>query len=161
MIKPILLFCAILIGFYNLQAQSEERAIIASAGEQLSNSSCQVSFTVGDLIIETSSNENIELTQGFQQGNVISTTVNLNNSDKLSLKVYPNPYIDFISIDIDGDFEPLNYRIYRLDGALILNDQLEMGKNKILLNSIDYPQIILTITNKKGEVLKAFKLNSK
>ena len=51
----------------SLIAQSIDRQVISSAGDYSDNGSIKVSWTLGEPVIETFTNGNITLTQGFQQ----------------------------------------------------------------------------------------------
>ena len=51
-------------------AQDIERDVVSSSGDYYSNSSAQLSVSIGEIVTETTTSSNNVLTQGFQQTNL-------------------------------------------------------------------------------------------
>ncbi|WP_299104289.1 hypothetical protein [uncultured Tenacibaculum sp.] len=64
--RQILFIISLLISNVML-SQTLERTVIGTSGTTLSNANASLDFTVGELVVATSSNGNNTLTQGFQQ----------------------------------------------------------------------------------------------
>lgn len=55
----------------SLCSQSLERSVIGSSGTTLSTANASLDFTIGDLVVTTSTNGSNTLTQGFQQETIV------------------------------------------------------------------------------------------
>lgn len=65
------LFITTLLITVSLSSQTLERTVIGSSGTTLSTANASLDFTIGDLVVTTSSNGSNTLTQGFQQETII------------------------------------------------------------------------------------------
>lgn len=61
------IFILVLFIATSLSSQTLERTVIGSSGKTLNSANASLDFTIGELVITTSSNGNIVLTQGFHQ----------------------------------------------------------------------------------------------
>ncbi len=68
--KQFLFIISLLITF-SLSSQTIERTVIGSSGATLSTANASLDFTIGDLVVTTSSNGSNTLTQGFHQETII------------------------------------------------------------------------------------------
>ena len=68
--KQFLFIISLLITF-SLSSQTIERTVIGSSGTTLSTANASLDFTIGDLVVTTSSNGSNTLTQGFQQETIV------------------------------------------------------------------------------------------
>ncbi|MCH2034321.1 MAG: hypothetical protein MK202_12495 [Tenacibaculum sp.] len=65
------LFITTLLITASLYSQTIERTVIGSSGTTLSTANASLDFTIGDLVVTTSSNGSNTLTQGFQQETIV------------------------------------------------------------------------------------------
>lgn len=65
------LFITTLLITASLYSQTLERTVIGSSGTTLSTANASLDFTIGDLVVTTSSNGSNTLTQGFQQETIV------------------------------------------------------------------------------------------
>jgi len=87
-------------GFTTLaMSQTTYPKLISSGGESFKNTSFQMEWSIGEVITETLDGEGKTLTQGFHQSNYEITAIEENLNTIKSVKVYPNPTSDFISIN--------------------------------------------------------------
>lgn len=125
-----------------LFSQQLTPTVISSSGGFYSNSAGMLSFTTGELAaIETFSNVNSILTQGFQQPWDFGTYITEHPFKDFSFGIYPNPS--------DGQFYLLTESELDLQLTLTISDLL--GKqilrthfdqlNKINIESIDATQV--------------------
>ncbi len=63
--KKLIISILIFFGAYSLNAQE----VVSTAGESKSNSGYEISWTIGESVINTLSTGNIILTQGFHRRN--------------------------------------------------------------------------------------------
>ena len=82
----LLVFFLCSISFCNAQE------VISATGRSVENAGYQLSWTVGEPMVETFSSENSALTQGFHQSKLAVTAIDQLSIGNLKLKVYPNPF---------------------------------------------------------------------
>jgi hypothetical protein len=99
---------------------SYSQEVVCSGGEQFSNTEGSFTFTIGEPVIETISNANNILTQGFQQNyEVILSTGSTSYLSGTS--VYPNPFIDMITINYsDAVLDNMSITLKELNGKIIM-----------------------------------------
>lgn len=131
----------------NCAAQSLERSVASTAGEEISAGGISLEFTVGETVIGEVTNSNIGITQGFNQstkkqsGSVPNTDLNL-------AKVYPNPFTSVFSIEAQDLKE---YSVYALDGKLILSSEaITSGKFEVNMSEHENGVYILKATSTSG-----------
>jgi len=72
--------------------------VVSSAGETQTIPGIEISWTIGEPVIETVSSGSSVLTQGFHQTKLTVTTIDELLFSDLELKVYPNPTSEFVII---------------------------------------------------------------
>ena len=86
---------------FHLSAQSLERFVIGSAGFSNQNKNLQLSFTVGETVVNSFNTDALQLSQGFQQPNIeeVTTAIEL-PAFVHEIVAYPNPVENIINLDI-------------------------------------------------------------
>ncbi|RMG66547.1 MAG: T9SS C-terminal target domain-containing protein [Bacteroidetes bacterium] len=84
-----------------LPAQTIERSVIGAAGTSLSSASYEVDFTVGEAVVTTVESGSFVLTQGFQQGDLATTGIDLPLLT-VDYRLYPNPTTDRVQLDLES-----------------------------------------------------------
>lgn len=159
--KSILFIFVFLMFGISLYSQTIERALLSSAGDELKNASVEMSFSIGDIIIDTKSNNEVTLTQGFHQTQIITTSLKTLSDSEIELKIYPNPFTDFVYVDIkNDDFHQYGYRLNDIEGKLLKKGSLNSHRNKLDFSSFKQQVYLFVIVNEKGVILKTFKLQS-
>ena len=97
----------VIIGLTSIQASLCQQ-VISSAGTSASGSSVQLSWTVGETMIETFSGNTAIVTQGFHQGKLAITSVGPVDFMDITVTVFPNPVNDKLKIEF-SDFKEENY----------------------------------------------------
>lgn len=159
--KRILLFVFVCLLNGYAFGQSVSSYVIAAAGEHSETSDISVSWTLGEIAVETLESSSIILTQGFQQGYYEITSVDGPVMSNLDLKVYPNPATDHIYISLKSDeVKSALIEIYNIDGKLVLNEKWEYidGPYKIDINGFGSSQYILRISDSSGKLLQTYKI---
>ncbi len=101
--KPIhTILLLFLLPLSSTLAQSLEKQVIGAAGSSVSNGSMSLDFTVGEVAVTTLTQTNFILTQGFHQGEMMTTSVN-GLPISVSYKISPNPTTDKLWLEITGD----------------------------------------------------------
>ena len=77
--------------------------VISSAGASATGAGVQLSWTVGEPVIETFTGASAILTQGFHQSKLTVTAIDPRIYPELELTVYPNPVSSSLRLQIEGD----------------------------------------------------------
>lgn len=152
----IMLLCSALF------AQQVSPDVIASAGDSYEGSEVSISWTLGEIAIETldPQNGNPILTQGFHQPDYIITEIDNFLSQSFELNVYPNPAHDFISIKSKEINKDMYVSLIDVNGKILLNKVLRKDETEIripLTNMVVGTYFIL-IATAEGELLKSFQI---
>ncbi len=124
--KGFFLTVCIVIGATAAIAQSIERSVVGSAGNEQKKSSIVLSSTIGEAAIQTLSKSSLTITQGFQQtlksstdtsdggdgGNDTTSILEMNKI--LNMSLYPNPTHSSVNFMFQTNE---NYVLQVLDGA--------------------------------------------
>ncbi|MCK4464729.1 MAG: T9SS type A sorting domain-containing protein, partial [Bacteroidales bacterium] len=128
--KNYLLIILVLTASVSVKAQQLE--VVANSGEFYENSSGSLSWTLGEVVIETLSETNFILTQGFQQSKLTVTAINDLQTSGIELSVYPNPTNSFLFIEVKTDKQrDLQINLFDLNGKLILQKKITGSKQTV------------------------------
>lgn len=162
-IAYVVFFIVFFLKFLPAQTQSEiikTSEVIASAGDCFKGSHVTLSWTLGENTIETFFNNNLKLTQGFQQPVYLITSV-----DELAvnyqINIYPNPAREFIFIEIVNliiGINQLKYDLHDINGKLIETKIISGTKQEVNLQNLSSNLYILRIYNDNGEFVKTYKI---
>lgn len=106
-----LVFISLVLLIFPYFSRSQE--VVASSGEHFSYTNGSMSFTVGELIVETVSFPNGILTQGFHQ--LFDTSSGLIENISPPFSVFPNPTIDNFQVNVPPALQIVE--VILLDGA--------------------------------------------
>ena len=125
----LFLFCGL---SYCILGQSLSPTTIASGGgEWDAETNGTISYTIGQLAVETHMNVSGILCQGFQQPYLTTTTSTDHLGLDLNIKVFPNPTTGSLNLLIDQ--LPNNIQLRLVDALGILhNTWLDVNENNIL-----------------------------
>jgi len=132
-------------------AQSEiERSVIATAGAESQQGNQSLSWTLGEIMTETYTQGESEVTSGFQQDHyiIITSVVELT----VAMKVYPNPTSTSIYIELDNS-EPLIATLYTVTGSILLTKMIAPNIKQEEIPMTDFPagNYFLKIVNEGGQ----------
>lgn len=150
-----LLFNLILLNSFLFSQQIE---VLNSGGGYHENSVGSISFSIGDLMIETLAHGDLYLTQGFCQSNFEISTVGERANLKYELSTYPNPVKDFILLKIKrGKLINLKYLLYNINGRLLEMNDINSIETRISFHQYFPSTYFLKIIEDNIEV-KTFKI---
>ena len=90
-----------------------------AGGTEVATSGHTLSYSMGELFVNTESNFGQTFTQGFQQGDLFKVLDVVSLEDlKFDVSVYPNPTSSFLHVKVDTD----NHAIYGKDYVVELYD---------------------------------------
>ena len=92
--------------------------VIAAGGDYFEATSTNISWTLGELAAENFTVGDLFLTQGFQQGNMVVTSIHRIQAEFV-LKAYPNPVLDILIVETEK--QDLNYRLVDVSGNVLEN----------------------------------------
>lgn len=113
-------------------AQSITPEVIASAGEHYDNGSVQLSWTLGEVMIDTYDNGTNILTQGFHQTELTVTSIEETLSD-VRMNLFPNPTSEYLNIELGNNEKDINLQLYDMSGKLIHQDVINAYDTKYVL----------------------------
>lgn len=134
--KRFLTIVALLSVFTIANAQDVNIAmqVVASGGGYAVNSAANISlsWTIGEVAYATLTSSDFILSQGFQQGNLLKTSVNeLPQLPSIGLGIYPNPVSETLFITIQGMVTPTRYHaeVYDLSGRRVIETLIQAEPN--------------------------------
>lgn len=146
----VLLLCAL-----HVQGQQQ---VVSSAGNFHSNVSGSISWTLGELAVETLTTASNILTQGFQQSRLTVTGIGDIPALDFEIVVFPNPASDHLIIRTDKEqIENLFYQLYDLSGKIILQDKFRETETTIPVNHLRSAVYLLRIIEGNRQV-RSFKI---
>lgn len=129
--------------------------VVSSGGEHFETANGVISYTVGEVVIETGSDGSNDLTQGFHQTNWNFAGLE-SFSDDLSAMVYPNPTSDVLNIEV-SQFESINYQLFDATGRIVRNGNLSELVTQVQVGHLEPGSYNLQLS-RNNETLKNFKL---
>lgn len=100
-------------------AQDTVQYGISNAGGDFLSANTQFSWTSGEVATETFVSSTHTVSQGFHQGNLLVDRINEIFLNDYSIRVYPNPAND--NLTIEADVLNKEFRIIDIDGRIRLN----------------------------------------
>jgi hypothetical protein len=130
----------------NLNGQKLTPQVISSAGASASGGGVELSWTVGEPIVSTFMTSNNILTQGYHQGKLEVTAIDIPDYPELVLLVYPNPVSTTLMLNIKGDgIKNFSLHLYNMEGKMLINKQVEMLPALINLEPFADGAYLLTV----------------
>ena len=156
--KPLLIFLSLLLWTLGY-GQSVTPEVTASSGDHFTGTNAQLSWTIGETMIETFGNGSNQLTQGFHQTNLMVTAVE-DLSESFQVSVFPNPATDVLNIEWSEISDPLTLTLYDATGKLLLRQKaLDQTMTKTLdLTAYSAGSYLLHLSNPDGKTIKTFKI---
>ena len=136
--------------------------VISSGGTNFKGTSVELSWTIGEPVIETYSNSNTILTQGFHQSDFKVTAIDEISLPGYELAVYPNPVSQKLNLEIrKGDLENLSYDLFNTKGKLMQRSLFFELPGQVNMESYSSGTYLLKISDNKGNPLQSFKIIKK
>ena len=158
--KLVLFFWALLLSAYAFP-QSKTLEVNPAAGDVFTGYDITLSWTIGEGVIETFSNNEMVLTQGFQQPSLKITLVEESDKIDFQLNVYPNPTKDFLTINLLSENEiSCTTELFDMSGKLLFS---KIFKGRELTENIDLTNYssnlyILKIIDNNGKLFRTYKV---
>ncbi len=148
----------IFLNLDSLVCQSLSQDVIGSSGDYFVGSNGSLSSTIGESETETIGTGKNILTQGFQQGSVVITSLNIIPQADLEVNVFPNPATNYIILQIKNlNEKSLQYVIYDLEGKEFMRRNVTSFEEKIDLQNLK-PSIYLLKVLYNSDELNIYKI---
>ena len=129
--------------------------VVSSFGMTASNANGSMDATIGEVIIDTHSDGNNQITQGFHQSNL--SVLAVDDFDKsFKVSIYPNPSSNIFHLDIP-DPTDIHYKIFSINGQLLVEDNLEFRSNQIKIDQVKKGIYFLGIY-RNNQKIKTYKI---
>ena len=159
--KILLILSGILFCFTGI-SQSVAPEVYATSGGHYTGTNAQLSWTIGEPVIETVSNTNNIITQGFHQTNYDITSIKENPDLGYDISIFPNPVSNTLQISISGNVNNSNLKIELMDvtGKILINEKIAGTIITHQLNMREYApgSYFLRITNEKEQLINSYKI---
>ena len=132
--------------------------VVSSNGDSKSAAGIEVSWTLGEAVIETLISGSNTLTQGFHQTKITITALSEILFPGLDIKVFPNPTPEIITIQFSEYMEGSRYWLYDLRGKLLENKLISSADTEINMKNYASGQYILKLTNKSRQPIQTFQI---
>lgn len=133
--------------------------VISTTGTHAAGANVQLSWTIGEPVIETFTGTSVILTQGFHQSRLTVTTVDPVVYPGVTLLVYPNPVSSFLKLEIKGEgLKDLSFCLYDINGRLLQNKQVENQPEMIGMENYAPGAYFLKVFRENSLPLQSFKI---
>lgn len=132
--------------------------VISVAGETQNISGYEISWTLGEPVIETVSTETTVLTQGFHQSKLTVTAIDELLVSDLELKVYPNPTTDFVIVHMGSTAINAGLSLFDFSGKLLQQYLLTEPDARLNLTAYASGTYILKIYQEDKTPVQSFKI---
>ncbi len=143
---------SILIIAFSLSANAQEQHVESSSGGQYFFSTGSMTWTVGEVIINTIQSPDNHLTQGFNQTRINFASIE-EFTTKININVYPNPTTDYINVEAS---KKTTLRVYDMSQKLIKTVSLEK-QDQVDLSDLSSGTYILSFY-RKNNTIKTIKI---
>ncbi|MFK7951763.1 MAG: T9SS type A sorting domain-containing protein [Ekhidna sp.] len=144
--------------YSSAHSQNTSQQVIATAGDVSTSDGTQLSWTIGQTVASSSSNNSIFLNEGFQQSEVI--TIELGATPEAQhITIYPNPTVDYIQLQASQNRGSASYQLASLKGEILLEELEADFSKENKLNMIDFADGVYLLTIKtENQAIKQFKI---
>lgn len=132
-IKNSFLF-VLAFGITGLQAQES----LNTAGGNATGSGGSVSYSIGQTVYTTNTEESGSVAQGVQQPfEIYALDVKEHGDLKTLINIYPNPATNYLTLEVkEFDLSNLSFQLFDIQGKLL--QTLKITDNKTIVNLMDF-----------------------
>ncbi|MBK8968907.1 MAG: T9SS type A sorting domain-containing protein [Lewinellaceae bacterium] len=156
--KQLLFFLGVLWCSWST-AQSLSPEVVASSGEHYATGTAQMSWTLGEAVIETYATSGAVLTQGFHQTQLMVVAVN-NPAAAFRVSVFPNPTAGMVSIEAPETVELTSLSLSDAGGRVVTLRQTlpQQAQHSLDLSGFPAGTYYLRLRAKDQNAVQTFKI---
>lgn len=143
-----------LLSVISLKAQE----VVSSGGKTQTEADYELSWTVGEAVIATVSDNSNTLTQGFHQSKLTVTAIDELPFTDIGLNVYPNPTQDFVNIHFSKLIGQPAYSLFDLNGKLLEQKNITSNDIKLNVSQLAEGSYLLKLSGENRQPLQTFKI---
>jgi len=148
--KKYITILAILVLSFVSNAQSIANFSIDSGGLIITNSSIKMIYTIGEVNVQESGIGNISLSEGFINGNIVSSTLAVDDEVLTDvITIFPNPVSNIVNINSIIPIE--NVEFYDVLGKKVLTTK---ETAQIQIDHLTTGVYMLKVTTEQGLLVK-------
>lgn len=150
--KKKLLVSFLLFTVYSVSGQE----VIATQGDSHSNANGSIDYTIGEVVVDTGTDGDHDVTQGFHQTNW--RFVGLEDyAPEYEATIFPNPTSEKLNIS-SSSFEGVTYLLFNAEGKIVDQDNLSGSTTQISVNHLASGSYSILLKDSNNQLLKTFKL---
>lgn len=157
-IKKFIFFFVILAVFQG-KAQELQPSLLSTSGDFFSNESYSISWSLGEIAIETFTQTNNILTQGFQQSRLTTTGIQENPLQENQIQLYPNPAPDKLFLSFNSYVvQTYQLEIFDLIGSKKISEKVETNSRiaEIDINDLEPGTYMLVLKSNEKNSTNTF-----
>lgn len=151
---PFLGFC-LLIFWLSCQHSYGQHAIAAGGGD-ITGSGGHAAYTVGLTSFEFYAGQEGSISLGVQHP-VSGVIIQVEDHNRISIDIFPNPSKDVVNIQSDYSSSPLTVSLIDMNGAVLMQKEIYQGRSMIPVDQFAAGGYLLTISA-EGSILKTCKI---
>jgi len=147
------------------QGQSLAPAAVTSSATKMSQTNGSLSFTVGELVVQTLTDANgSTLGGGFTNsttGNTTVTVVQTPDMETMTVNVYPNPTTDLLTVHLaHSTVDTYLLQLTDMQGRLLLTSRHAGISGRVGVNMAAYPAgtYLLTLSGTDGGAMSSYRV---
>lgn len=155
----LLCLAAIACPFMVVAQSSGGLELISSAGGDFNASAFSVSWSLGEPVTTTLSNNDVLLTQGFHQPSNLLTSVYHFGRTSLDVKAYPNPTQRSVIIETKASTAiDLQYQLLTILGKEVQSGSLLKQRQELSLQALPAQLYVLRLIRPSGQAVSVIKI---
>ena len=123
--KHFFLLLCLTVFCHHVKAQTLHPDVISTSGTSFNDGTSQLDWTMGEPVTATLTAGSDILTQGFHQPDLLITNIRASSEDA-SLKVYPNPTVHSVNVQLDKISKECTIELMSADGKLVFSKKMIM-----------------------------------
>jgi hypothetical protein len=140
--------------------QSLSPTVLSATGNSDKVGGTSLSWTTGELIVQTFTNDSTMLTQGFHQGSIsVTTAVDEMSEFAMDVQIYPNPVSDILNVEFKNMVDQtIQVKLVDLTGKIVLRKEFSQPANTVRLNLISVSSGSYMLEVRAADKRKVFKI---
>ena len=127
--------------------------VIGTSGSQNKTGRAQLSWTIGEVAVNTLGSASMSITEGFHQSKLIVSDVEQFNEIPFPISVYPNPVSTYVTLKIEeSKLNNLTYQLFNIDGRKISSKSVVSTETVIDFTALPATTYLLRVSDNKKEV---------